>query len=45
MKPQDVKRGWLLSFFIVVNVITILSAVSVLAAEILSMIYHPLTRE
>lgn len=43
LRPQDVKRGWVLSLFIIINVITVFSALSVAAAEVLSIIYHDLT--
>jgi hypothetical protein len=39
------RRGCLLSLFLTINVLTVVSALSVVVAEVLTMVYHDLTRE
>lgn len=42
--PTQIRRGCCLSLFLLINALTVLSALSVAVAEILSVIYHDLSR-
>lgn len=42
--PKQIRRGCCLSIFLGINALTVLSALSVAVAEILSVIYHRLSR-
>ena len=43
LHPRDIRRGFCLNVFLAINAVTVLSALSVAVAEILSIIYHELT--
>lgn len=43
LHPRDIRRGFCLNVFIAINAVTVLSALSVAVAEILSIIYHDLS--
>lgn len=42
--PHRIRRGCCLSLFVAINALTVLSALSVAVAEILSIVYHRLSR-
>lgn len=42
--PHKIRRGCCLSLFVAINALTVLSALSVAVAEILSIVYHRLSR-
>lgn len=43
--PKDIRRGACLSAFVGINCVCVLSALSVAVAEILSIVYHPLSAQ
>jgi len=43
LHPRDIRRGFCLNVFLAINAVTVISALSVAVAEILSIIYHELT--
>lgn len=42
--PHKIRRGFCLSLFVAINALTVLSALSVAVAEVLSVVYHRLSR-
>jgi len=44
LSPKQIRRGCCLSLFVGINALTVLSALSVAVADVLSIIYHQLPR-